>query len=323
MSQSIHFDPFKGEEFDPRKRESSFFVIPEKTENIILRLKLLLATPTFIDGVDMSHWNNERDFQKIRNSGIDFVILKATEGTGFKDATFDPSWRNALDNDLAVMPYHFFRSNYGGSVQVKWCLDNIQDFLSTVNGKTIIWNDVETSDGASISQRQNRLLASHQTFSANGFKSGNYSSPYLWNLLVGNVPWANDYLQWVAHWTSAGEPILPLGWSREKTKFWQYGIYPTYSWAKKVEGAGTVDVNRFYGTVKELYELLGVVAPPMDCCEEIRAEINRLDDTIRFIKGELGSLNQRVDLTEHDVVMINQDMAEIDRIILEVKKIFC
>lgn len=306
-------------DFNCQKRKSELFLTPAKTDGIITRLKMLLATPTYVDGVDMSHWNKEKDFTEIKASGIDFVILKATEGTGWKDETFEQSWRDALRNDLVVMPYHFFRSNYGGAPQAKWCLDNIVDFLAAVEGKTIIWNDVETVDKASPEQRRNRLLASHLTFAGNGFQSGNYSSPYLWNLLVGDVPWVNDYHQWVAHWTSASEPVLPVGWSREKTKFWQYGIYPTYSWAKPVEGAGTVDVNRFYGTVQELHDLLGISAPlPPDCCDEIREEIQLLYNEIASVKKEF---NQRLDLNEEEIERIHLDLNEIDRIRAELAKI--
>jgi len=311
-------------DYNPQERNLELFLNPVKTDGIITRLKMILATPTFIDGVDMSHWNREHDFAKIKASGIDFVILKATEGTGWTDETWEQSWRDALDNGLVVMPYHFFRSNYGGAPQAKWCLDNIIDFLTVVDGKTIIWNDVETSDNTTNDQRRKRLYSSHITFEGSGFQSGYYSSPYMWNLLVGNVSWVNDYHQWVAHWTSASEPALPTGWTREKTKFWQYGIYPTYSWAKPVEGAGTVDVNRFYGTVQELHDLLGISAPlPPDCCDEVREEIQLLYNEIAFIKGELGNLNQRTELHDQEIEQINMDMNEIDRIIAEIRKIFC
>ena len=71
-------------------------------------------------------------------------------------------------------------------------------------------------------------------------------------------------------------------------------------------------------------DLLGYSAlPPVDCSNEIKIEIQRLDAEIRFIKGELAGLNQRAELTEQDIVLLNQDMAQVDRIMAEVRKIFC
>ena len=306
------------------QRDPAYFLTPTKTDGIIARIKKVLAIPTFVDGVDMSHWNKEKDFAKIKASGIDFVILKATEGIGWTDDAWEQNWNDALANNLMVMPYHFFRSNYGGAPQANWCMEQTKDFIVAVNGKTIFWNDVETADGSSVTQRQNRLLASHLTLAGNGFQSGYYSSPYMWNMLIGKVSWANDYHQWVAHWTSASEPALPQGWSREKTKFWQYGIYPTYSWAKPVEGAGTVDVNRFYGTIQELHDLLGISAPlPPDCCDEVREEIQLLYNEIGFLKGEIGTLNQRAELTEQEIGLLNQDMVVIEGLLAKVREIFC
>ena len=195
---------------------------------------------------------------------------------------------------------------------------------------TIAWADVETDNGSGITARQNRLLGFCAGAVGKGLKSGYYSSKSKWEQLIGNPVWTNDFLQWVASWTSASAPVLPIGWTPEKCKFWQFGIYPTYSWAFPVEGAGTVDVNWFYGTVQELRDLLGYSAPPpVDCCNEIKIEIQRLDAENRFIKGELAGLNQRAErteqranLTDQEIVLLNQDMAVIDNLLAEVRKIF-
>ena len=202
-----------------------------RLERLTTRLTSILATPTQIRGVDISHWNGEVDFPALKASGIDFVILKATEDDSWVDPKFDTYWQQAYSVNLPIMTYHFFRSNVGGAAQATHHKETLinSGFLDTVGYQSpVMWADVETSDGASVSQRQNRLVAFHQTMEALGYQSGNYSSSYLWSTLLNNM--VNNYYGWVAHWTSADQPLIPTGWTKEDTKVWQYGIYDRHSW---------------------------------------------------------------------------------------------
>jgi len=285
-------------DFNPSSRNEQDFKLPSAPVSFIGRIKALLSTPTYTRGVDLSHWNGDVDFVALKESGIDFVILKATEGDAWVDERFAGFWRKAHEAGLLIMTYHFFRSQYGGASQAKHHLSVIAEFLETVGYRyPVIWADVETSDGASVTQRRNRLLAFHQTIVDSGYQSGHYSSPYLWNTLIGDVTWASNYWGWDAHWTSADQPVLPIGWTKDMLKVWQYGIYPTHSWVEPVEGTpGAVDCNWFYGSLQDMEEWLGVeepVPPPVDCCDELRAEIARLEAEINVNKLEIYHLQQQ------------------------------
>jgi GH25 family lysozyme M1 (1,4-beta-N-acetylmuramidase) len=260
--------------------------------------------------VDLSHWNGDVDFVALKASGIEFVILKATEGVDWVDDKFDEYWRAAHEAGLLIMTYHFFRSNYGGAPQATHHKDTLIElgFLETVGYQSpVMWADVETTDGASVSQRQNRLYAFHQTIIGYGYQSGHYSSPYLWNSLIGNVSWAADYPGWDAHWTSASIPTLPLGWTRNSTRVWQNGIYPTHSWVEPVDGTpGAVDHNYFYGSLQDMKDWLGVevAPPPMECCDELYAEIARLETEINSNKLEIYKLQQGEEVTDERLLEI-------------------
>lgn len=269
-----------------------------------------LASGETIRGLDLSHWQKDENinFVELKANDIDFVILKVTEGTSFVDDTFKAKYEAALEAGLIVMPYHFFRGIYGGSVQAKHCVDTLRElgFLDAIDYVTIIWADVESSDGVSVTQRRNRLLAFLQTIESLGFQGGVYSSPYYWNSLIGLVGWIANYWQWDAHWTSASIPTLPLGWSREKTIVWQNGIHPAHSWVETVVGAtGNVDHNYFYGSVDDLKEILKFpVTPPSngDCnCQD---EIARLEEEVNFLKLEIYDLQQK-DIT------LDQDTSDL------------
>ena len=314
-------------DYNPYLRKRGDFLSTKQTDSIVTSLKALLATPVKIKGIDVSHWNGAIDWKKVKESGVEFAIIKATEADYFLDDKWEFNWRAAIDHEIIVTPYHFFRDNYKGAPQVNWFLQNTDEYLNAVDGRTIAWADVETNNGSGITARQNRLQGFCAGIVGHGLQAGYYSSKSKWESLIGNPSWTNDYKQWVASWTPASAPVLPNGWTTEQCKFWQFGIYPTYSWTFPVSGAGTVDVNWFYGTAQELRDLLGYSAPPPppspDCCDEVREEIQLLYNEIGFLKGEIGTLNQRAELTEQEIGLLNQDMVVIEGLLAKVREIFC
>ena len=291
-------------DFNPNTRDRADFFSPVQVETFFTKavsyLTSILAEPVRIRGVDLSHWNGKVDFEKVKNSGIDFVILKATEGDGFLDPTFDYNWRASLDSDLVVMPYHFFRSNIKGNPQVEW-------FFRWENGGEF------AEDSTSVTARQNRLFGACTNTVSKGLQTGYYSSYYKWRTLIGNPVWANDFWQWPAHWTSADYPTLPIGWTKEKSIIWQNGIYPNYPWVEPVEGVpSSVDHNYFFGTLQELRDLLGIVIPlPPDCCEEIQQELIVIKS--RIAQLELNDMDKEARLTN-----VEGGVSEIEQLIQSV-----
>lgn len=79
-------------------------------ENIVSRYE--------VRGIDISAHNGPIDFERIRNEGIDFVFMKASEGSGFKDVAFFDNYRNARKAGLKVGAYHFFRFDEIGRAHV-------------------------------------------------------------------------------------------------------------------------------------------------------------------------------------------------------------
>lgn len=67
-----------------------------------------------VRGVDISAHNGYVDFDSLRNSGIDFVYIKASEGATWRDARFEDNYRRALASGLAVGVYHYFRFDVEG-----------------------------------------------------------------------------------------------------------------------------------------------------------------------------------------------------------------
>lgn len=70
-----------------------------------------------IRGIDISAHNGEIDFERVKGAGKEFVIIKATEGTDFKDSMFVDNLRKARKAGLKVGAYHFFRFDTDGELQ--------------------------------------------------------------------------------------------------------------------------------------------------------------------------------------------------------------
>ena len=56
-------------------------------------------------GIDLSHHNPEPDWDLL---DVDFIVLKASEGSAYKDPTFSPRALKAREKDIPVGAYHFF-----------------------------------------------------------------------------------------------------------------------------------------------------------------------------------------------------------------------
>lgn len=78
-----------------------------------------------VRGIDLSAHNGEVDFAAVKDAGIEFVALKATEGASFKDARFARNYRGAVNAGLKVGAYHFFRFDANGTVQAMNLLHSI------------------------------------------------------------------------------------------------------------------------------------------------------------------------------------------------------
>ncbi|MBU6455879.1 MAG: glycoside hydrolase family 25 protein, partial [Cyanobacteria bacterium REEB67] len=81
--------------------------------------------PSFLNGVDISHFQGSVDFEKLKAAGIAFVFIKATEGGTLVDEKFAVYWKAAKAAGIPRGAYHFFRPK--GSVQAQ-----IANFVNTV-----------------------------------------------------------------------------------------------------------------------------------------------------------------------------------------------
>ena len=58
-------------------------------------------------GIDVSSWQGNIDFSRVRNAGIEIVYIKSSEGTNYIDPYFERNYQNAKSNGLKVGFYHY------------------------------------------------------------------------------------------------------------------------------------------------------------------------------------------------------------------------
>ena len=60
-----------------------------------------------IAGIDVSHWEGDIDFREVKQAGIRFVYIKASEGTTDIDPDFERNYREARKARLKIGFYHY------------------------------------------------------------------------------------------------------------------------------------------------------------------------------------------------------------------------
>ena len=98
-----------------RRRAALFYVMVQN--KIIVMNELFVNKNKDVIGVDVSEYQHEIDMAKLKEQGIQFVIIRASEGSHYVDEMFLRNWRNAHDAHLTAGAYHFFSFDTPGATQ--------------------------------------------------------------------------------------------------------------------------------------------------------------------------------------------------------------
>ena len=102
------------------------------------------------EGIDVSDWQGYIDYSQVKNSGIDIVFIKSSQGNNIKDPYFEINYENAKENNLKVGFYHFITAT-----TVEEAEQQATFFASVISGKQAdckLAMDYEQFGGASIEQ---------------------------------------------------------------------------------------------------------------------------------------------------------------------------
>lgn len=98
---------------------------------------------TDVRGVDVSGHQVNIDMQQLADQNVQFIYIKATEGSSFVDNYFEPNWKNAAEAGIPAGAYHYFSFVVDGTSQA---YNYITSVGQSLEGRLIPAVDLELGD---------------------------------------------------------------------------------------------------------------------------------------------------------------------------------
>lgn len=186
-----------------------------------------------VRGIDVSVWQGDIDFAKVKASGIGFAIIRAGYGDGNKDTKFEQNYSRAKAAGLPIGAYwySYAKSADGARQEAQKCAE----LLKGKQFEYPIYFDLE--EQSQLSQGRDFCSALIKAFcdelEAQGFFAGFYTSLSAVNSYVTDAV-KQRYAYWCAQWNSKCDYTG------------QYGLWQ-YSSKGSVSGiSGNVDLDYAY-----------------------------------------------------------------------------
>ena len=156
-------------------------------------------------GIDVSKWQGDIDFSKLKSAGVEFVIIRIGSSTGingenFIDSKFIQNIKNANSVGIPMGVYFY---SYANSVDraisdAKWIIENIKDYKVElpIAFDWENWGSFNTYE-LSFFGLTNMAKRFMDTVKASGYDAMLYSS----KTYLENIWMSVDYPVWLAHYT--------------------------------------------------------------------------------------------------------------------------
>lgn len=169
-------------------------------------------------GIDVSEHNGTINFTSVKNSGIEFVIIRlgwiGNKNNHTLDKKFEENYNNAKSAGLkvGVYVYSYVENSEAMQSAISW-------IESKLAGKTLdypVFLDVEDSQLDSLNKGMLTSLCRQFCKRLSGFQTGVYANLDWFNnrLYTGEL---TDYKIWLAQWTVAN-----MHSANFKVDMWQY-----------------------------------------------------------------------------------------------------
>lgn len=180
-----------------------------------------------VPGLDVSYWQAEIDWKRVRAAGARFAFIKATEGIAYTDSTFAANWEGAGANGMLRGAYCFFHPNQDARRQAERFVRTVRERDGDPELPCSI--DLEVTDGIPgrniiagvktwLEEAAQGLGRRPMIYSGVSFLETHFAEN-------GKPPaWCSDYPLWLGwfprKYVAGMRPLMPKGWSR--WTFWQY-----------------------------------------------------------------------------------------------------
>ncbi len=202
------------------------------------------------NGIDVSYYNKTIDWEEVKESGVDFAIIRAgyrgygAAGTLCTDVKFVENIEGALDAGIQVGVYYFTEAiNKQEAIEeAEYCLDKIKDYDVTL--PIVIDYEFPTDSSGPIgrmykanlskSAATNNCIAFCETIKDAGYEPMIYANKSDLATLINGTKLSQSYKIWLANYTNKTTYSNPY-------EYWQYTS------SGSVDGiTGKVDCNFWY-----------------------------------------------------------------------------
>lgn len=202
-------------------------------------------------GLDISHHQDANlDLARCRREGVEFIFLKATEGSSFVDSAFAVNLNKARAAGLLVAAYHYVRSNATAAAQ-------IVNIARTVPRDVPVILDVEANSGGVDLVRQ----------MVQGLRGVGYKVPltylprWYWQQ-IGSPSLAGLPSLWSSRYPDNVVGSIADEYAHVPQSYWNgYGglgvTVLQFTSSARVAGRQPLDGNAFIGTREQLAAVLG------------------------------------------------------------------
>ena len=191
-----------------------------------------------MNGIDISGWQRSMNLERVN---FDFVIVKATEGTGYVNSGFNNFCDTALRMSKCLGLYHYAKGeNY--AKEADFFIEKVKNYI----GKSILVLDWESSGNSQFGKTDREWVKNwcDYVFNKTGIKPVIYISKSIMPKFEGL-----GYEFWIAQYANN----KPTGY---QDKPWNEGAYKClirqYASTGRLNGYnGNLDLNKFYGDAND------------------------------------------------------------------------
>jgi GH25 family lysozyme M1 (1,4-beta-N-acetylmuramidase) len=200
-----------------------------------------LHTGNGVMGIDVSKWNGNIDWNKVKNAGVNYVIIRvgyrgSSQGALIDDSRFAANIKGATAAGLKVGVYFF--SQAVDEVEAVYEASMVLDRISGYKISLPVFIDVEASGGRGDSidkaTRTAVCKAFCATIASKGYTAGVYSNK-TWLTSKIDVSQLSGYKIWLAQYATEVD-------YSGRYDMWQYTAKGTINGI-----SGNVDLNLYYG----------------------------------------------------------------------------